>query len=53
MEYFMAGYAYCEYLNINGGNLFTMIALPEKQGAFPTVFTERCKYYDRNDMEWI
>ena len=33
----MAGYAYYEYLDVGNGSLFTMIALPEKGGKFPTV----------------
>ena len=33
----MVGYAYYEYLNVGDGDLFTMIALPEEHGTFPTV----------------
>ena len=33
----MIGYAYFEYLSVGDGELFTMIALPEESGRYPTV----------------
>ena len=33
----MSGYAYYEYLNIEGEKLFTMIALPDRCGRFPVI----------------
>ena len=33
----MIGYAYYEYLNMDGDRLFTMVALPSESGKFPTV----------------
>lgn len=33
----MNGYAYYEYLKISGERLFTVIALPQREGKFPTV----------------
>ena len=33
----MNGYAYYEYLKVGGERLFTVVALPKKEGKFPTV----------------
>ena len=33
----MFGYAYYEYLSVENGKLFTMIALPQAHGKFPTI----------------
>ena len=44
----MQHYYYCEYLSVDEANLFTIIALPNKNGKFPTVIY-RNPYFDQHE----
>jgi len=43
------GYVYYAYLSFNGADLFTIVCLPEKSGAFPTVIM-RSPYVDAYEL---